>query len=160
MDIFEFAIEMECEGQEYYQELAQKTSHTGLKNILHMLADDEIKHQQAIEKIRVTSCVMADSPALDKTKNVFQQMKEFGGDVDLSGDEEKMYRHAMDLEEKSRAFYKEKADQIEKPEQKALFSKLAEEEDKHFQIMSNLVDFVQAPKTWLADARFERLGEY
>jgi len=160
MDILEFAVEMECEGQQYYQELAKKTSHTGLKNILGMLADDEIKHQQAIEKIRVTSCVMAESPALDKAKNIFRQMKEFGGVVDLSGDEEKLYRHAMDLEAKSSAFYEDRADQVETAEQRALFLKLAEEENKHFQVMSNLVDFVQAPKTWLADTRFERLGEY
>jgi len=160
MDIFEFAIQMECEGQEYYKELADKTSHTGLKNILNMLADDEIKHQQAIESIRVTSCVMSETQALDKAKNVFRQMKEFGGDVELSGDEEKLYQHAMDLELKSSAFYKDRADQVEKPEQKSLFIKLADEENKHYQIMSNLVDFVQAPKNWLADAEFERLGEY
>jgi rubrerythrin len=151
---------MECEGQEYYHALASKTAHTGLKNILTMLADDEIKHQQAIENIRITSCVMAESQALNKAKNVFRQMKEFGAEVDLSGDEEKLYQHAMDLEAKSRAFYKDKADQVQTPEQKALFLKLAEEENKHYQIMSNLVDFVEAPKNWLADAEFERLGEY
>ena len=97
MDIFEFAIEMECQGQAYYKELADKTSHTGLKKILNMLANDEIKHQQAIESIRISSCVMSESQALDKAKNVFRQMKEFGGEVDLSGDEEKLYQHAMDL---------------------------------------------------------------
>ena len=160
MDIYEFAIQMEYEGQVYYQELAEKTSNTGLKNILNMLADDEIKHQQAIEQIRTTTCAMSDSAVLDKVKNIFREMKESGGNVNLSGDEEKLYQHAMDLEQKSQSFYQEKAEEVETPEQKALFSKLAEEERKHYQIMSNLVDFVAAPKTWLEDARFSHLDEY
>jgi rubrerythrin len=160
MDIFEFAIQMECEGQEYYHELASQTNHTGIKNILMMLADDEIKHQQAIEKIRITTCIMPETQVLDNAKNVFRQIKDFGGQVDLSGDEEKLYRHAMDLELKSRSFYQDRADQVKTPEQKALFRKLADEENRHYQIMRNLVDFVQAPKTWLADAEFERLDEY
>ena len=160
MDIYEFAIQMEYEGQVYYQELAEKTSNTGLKNILNMLADDEIKHQQAIEQIRTTTCAMSDSAVLDKVENIFREMKESGGNVNLSGDEEKLYQHAMDLEQKSQSFYQEKAEEVETPEQKALFSKLAEEERKHYQIMSNLVDFVAAPKTWLEDARFSHLDEY
>lgn len=159
MDIFEFAIQMEREGLEYYQQLASEATHTGIKNILKMLAEDEIKHQQAIEKIRDTSSVMAETRILDNAKNVFRQMKDFGGVIDFSGDEEQLYRHAMDLELKSRSFYQDKADQVRTQEQKDLLLKLAKEEDKHYQIMSNLVDFVQAPKTWLADAEFERLDD-
>ena len=51
-------------------------------------------------------------------------------------------------------------DQVESSAQKALFEKLAEEEKKHYRLMSNLVDFVASPKTWLEDARFTRLDEY
>ena len=160
MDIFEFAIQMECEGQDYYRQLASKTAHTGIKNILNMLADDELKHQEAIEKAQTSSCDMPETGVLDNAKNVFRQMQDFGGDIDLSGDEEQLYRHAMDLELKSRSFYKDKADQMESPGQKDLFLKLAEEENKHYHVLSNLVDFVAAPKTWLADAEFEHLDDF
>lgn len=160
MDIFKFAIQMECEGQDYYRQLASKTTHNGIKNILVMLAEDELKHQQAIEKVRDTASEMPETAVLANAKNVFQQMKDFGGEVNLSGDEESLYRHAMDLEMKSRSFYKDKADQIETPEQKNLFLKLAEEENKHYHVLSNLVDFVAAPKTWLEDAEFEHLDDF
>lgn len=159
MDIFDFAIQMETEGQEYYMELASQTNQTGLKNILKMLAEDEIKHQMAIEKVRISSCIMADTSVLDDAKNVFRQMKDFDGDFSLSGDEEHLYRQAMELEEKSRSFYMDKADQVTTSQQKALFKKIAAEEEKHYHLLSNLVDFVGAPKNWLADAEFERIDE-
>ena len=160
MNIFEFAIQMEVDGQDFYHQLASKTTNNGIKEILNMLADDELKHQAAIEKIRVTSCVMPETEVLENAKNVFQQMRDFGGHFDLSGDEETSYRQAMELEQRSIGFYQDKADQVDTPEQKALFGKLAEEEMKHYFILNNMVDFVAAPKTWLEDAEFDRLDEY
>ena len=160
MDIFEFAIQMERDGQDFYHELASKTAHPGIKKILTMLAEDERKHQEAIEKARTTSCIMPETGVLDNAKNVFRQMQDFGGQLDLSGDEEALYRQAMELENKSIAFYRDKADQVGTPEQKALFLKLVEEEKKHFFLLDNLVNFVAAPKTWLSDAEFERLDDY
>ena len=160
MDIFEFAIQMERDGQEFYRRLASKTAHTGIQNILAMLADDELKHEKAIKKVQTAGSVMPETEVLDKAKNVFRQMQDFGGNFDLSGDEEKLYRQAMELENKSIAFYRDKADQVSTPEQKTLFLKLVEEEKKHYFLLENLVDFVAAPKTWLADAEFERLDDY
>ena len=160
MDIFEFAIQMERDGQDFYHQLASKATHTSIKNILNMLADDEFKHQEAIEKARTSSFVMPETGVLDHAKNVFRQMQDFGGQFDFSGDEEALYRQAMELENKSIAFYKDKADQVSTPEQKALFLKLVEEEKKHFTLLNNLVNFVAAPKNWLEDAEFERLDEY
>jgi rubrerythrin len=160
MDIFDFAIQMEVDGQNFYHQLASRTTHQGIRNILNMLADDEIKHQVAIERVRITDCVMPETEVLEKAKNVFQQMQDFGGNFDLSGDEEAVYRQAMDLEQKSIGFYLDKADQVDVPEQKELFLKLAEEEKKHHFLLENLVDFVAAPKTWLEDAEFGRLDEY
>ncbi|MBC8378216.1 MAG: ferritin family protein [Planctomycetes bacterium] len=160
MNIFEFAIQMEADGQDFYQQLASKTTNNGIKKILNMLADDELKHQTMIDKIRITSCVMPETEVLENAKNVFRQMRDFGGQFDLSGDEEMMYRQAMELEQKSIGFYQDKADQMDTPEQKELFLKLAEEEKKHYFLLDSLVDFVAAPKTWLEDAEFDRLDEY
>lgn len=160
MNILEFAIQMEQDGQDFYHELASKSTHTGIKNILNMLADDERKHQKAIEKAQTSRWDMPETTVLDNAKNVFRQMQDFGGQFDLSGDEESLYRQAMKLEDKSIAFYRDKADQVSTPEQKALFLKLVEEEKKHFFLLENLVNFVGAPKTWLEDAEFTRLDDY
>jgi rubrerythrin len=160
MDIFEFAIQMEIDGEEYYRQLASKAVHPGIQGVLNQLADDEVKHRRAIECIRQETGVFVETTVLEAAKNVFQQIQDFGGKFDLSGDEEAAYRQAMELERKSISFYLDRLDQVDNPPQKALFEKLAEEEKKHYHLMSDLVDFVASPKTWLEDARFSRLDEY
>lgn len=160
MNIFEFAIQMEREGQQYYHELASKSTHKGMRDILNTLAADELKHQQVIEQIREGSSAITETEAFDKAKNVFQQMKDFGGGIDLSGDEDSLFRKAIELEQRSVSFYLDRADQVETPEQQALFKQLAEEEKKHCHLLDCLLDFVASPKTWLEDAEFNRLDEY
>lgn len=99
MDIFEFAIQMERDGQDFYQELAAKTNHKGLKSILTMLAEDEIKHQVAIEKVRITSCTMSETDVLNTAKNVFVQMRDFGDQVETDAQKE-LFQKLADEEKK------------------------------------------------------------
>ncbi len=160
MDIFEFAIQMERDGRQYYLDLASKTSHSGLQTIFTMLADDELKHEQAIEQSRSGNCGMTETAVLESAKNVFQQAVEFGEKIDLSGDEEALYRHAMELEQKSISFYLDRVEAEEQPQQKQLFVVLAEEEKKHYRLLEGLVDFVNQPNTWLEDAEFTHLTDY
>lgn len=160
MDIFKFAIQMEEEGEQYYRQLASKAVHPGIQGVFNQLADDEVKHREAITHIQGNTVAFAETTVLENAKNVFQQIKDFGGGFNLTGDEEAAYRQAMELEQKSISFYLDRLDQVENPAQKALFEKLAEEEKKHYCLVSNLVDFVASPKTWLEDARFSRLDEY
>lgn len=160
MDIFEFAINMERDGRQYYLDLVSKTSHTGLQKILTMLADDEQKHEQIIAQSRSGSCGMTETTVLEAAKNIFQQARDFGDVADLSGDEAALYRHAMELEQKSISFYLDRADQEEQPQQKQLFETLADEEKKHYRLLEGLVDFVTQPETWLEDAEFTHLTDY
>jgi rubrerythrin len=160
MDIFKFAIQMEQDGEQYYRQLAARTAHPGIQGVFNQLADDEVKHAQAIQHIQQEAGPFVETTVLENAKNVFQQIKDFGGDFDISGDEESAYRQAMELEQKSISFYLDRFDQVEDPGQKGLFEKLAEEEKKHYHLISNLIDFVASPKTWLEDARFTHLDEY
>ncbi|MBL7215357.1 MAG: ferritin family protein [Phycisphaerae bacterium] len=160
MNIFEFAIQMEHDGEQFYRDIAGKTTEKGLRNILTMLADDEKKHAEIVADIQSKTPTMEGTVILDAAKNVFQQMKDFGGEFDLSGDEEKLYREAMGMEQKSIGFYLDRTDQAERAEQKSLFKRLAEEEKKHYRLLQDLVDFVARPKSYLADAEFSNLDEY
>ncbi|MHC4551747.1 MAG: ferritin-like domain-containing protein [Planctomycetota bacterium] len=160
MDIFEFAINMERDGRQYYLDLVSKTSHAGLQNIFRMLAEDEHKHEQIIAQSKSGNCGMAETTVLETAKNVFQQARELGQTVDLSGDEAALYRHAMELEQKSISFYLDRAEQEDQPQQKQLFETLADEEKKHYRLLEGLVDFVTQPDTWLEDAEFTHLTDY
>ena len=52
MDIYEFSLNMEREGEEYYRLLAKNTTSPGLYKIFTMLADEEVKHCKVIESIK------------------------------------------------------------------------------------------------------------
>ena len=160
MDVFEFAIQMERDGEQFYRDIASAATEKGLKTILMTLAEDEKKHTEILVNMQSGTPDMQTTIVLDTAKNVFQQMKDFGGAFDLSGDEEKLYREAMMLEQRSISFYLDRADQVKDSKQKSLFERLAEEEKKHYRVLENLADFVQRPKTYLADAEFSNLDEF
>ena len=63
-NIFEYAMQMEKDGEDYYRQLAQKIDNNGMKTILTMLADEEVKHYNAIEKIKKQKTQIAESEVL------------------------------------------------------------------------------------------------
>jgi len=46
VDIFEYVMQMEKDGENYYHQLAQQITNKGLQTTLIMLADDEVKGLQ------------------------------------------------------------------------------------------------------------------
>lgn len=160
MDIFEFAIQMEKDGEAFYRDMAGKIHEKGVKQILNMLAEDEVKHAKALEQIRSRTTEMADTDILGKAKNIFVRMKDFHEEFDFDHSHEELYRQAMKIEQDSIDFYLDRADQVKEASHKALLLRLAEEEKKHYRLLSGLVDFVSRPRTWLENAEFYHLEEY
>jgi len=159
-NIFEYAMQMEKDGEDYYRQLAQKTGNNGLRTILTMLADEEVKHYNTIEKIKTQDTQIPESGILTDAKNVFVQIKESGESFDFDINEAELYKKARDIEKKSQDFYKEKANEVTEEYQKELFLKLAVEEKKHYVLLDNIIDFVSRPEQWLENAEFFHLEDY
>ncbi len=160
MNIFEYAMQMEKDGENYYRQLAEKTEAEGIKTILTMLADEEVKHYNAIQKIKTEKPQIAETAILADAKNVFVQIKESNEKFDFDIEQTELYKKAQDIEKKSRDFYLDKANEVEEEYQKEIFLKLAEEEKKHYFLLENIIQFVSRPETWLEDAEFSHLDEY
>ena len=160
MDIFEYAMQMEKDGEYYYRQSAQQTTNKGLKTILTMLADEELKHCSAIKTMETDNPQMTATTILADAKNVFIQLKEVGEKFDLDTGQLDFYKKAREIEEKSRGFYLEKADEVEEEFQKELFIRLAEEEKKHYFLLDNIIAFISRPEQWLENAEFCHLEEY
>ncbi len=160
MNIYDYAMKMEKDGEAYYRELAAKTSNKGLKNILTMLADAEVAHFELFRGMRENKDVsVGESDIIDNVKNVFARMKKEGSsEPDLS--EVDLYRRAQELEEQSRDFYLGKAAEAAVAEQKEILLEIAEEEKRHYHILENIIDFVSRPEQWLEDAEWYHLEEY
>lgn len=161
MNIFDYAMQMEQDGEAYYRELASKCKVQGLKKILTMLADDEVGHYNTFKKLKEgTDAEVSASAVLENAKNVFQEIKdtETGFDFDVS--EIELYNKAIEIEKKSEDFYREKANEVEQPGVKDILLEIAEDEKKHRFLLKNTVEFISRPKTWIENAEFHHLDEY
>ena len=161
MDIFEFAMGKEKHSEQFYRDLAERTGHTGLRSILTMLADEEVKHYRTVEQMKTeTPHEVTDTPVLENAREVFEKMRGSAQKLDFHISEVDLYRKACDIEEASRKFYLECAKEAQDPAQKEIFRKLAAEEDKHYVIVDNIRSFVARPETYLENAEFFHYDDY
>ncbi len=160
MNILEYAMQMEKDGEEYYRRLARQTDNKGLQTILTMLADEEVKHHNTIERMQTAEPHMAEVTILTDARNIFVQIKESGESFDFDIKQTDLYRKAQDIEKESQDFYTEKADEVTEEYQKELFLRLADEEGKHYFLLDNIIEFVSKPAYWLENAEFFHSEEY
>lgn len=161
MDIYEYAMQMEKDGERFYRELAQKTTNTGIKNILNMLVEAEVVHYNTFKKMNENLKVeLPETTILKDVKNVFERIKETGGLSDISISQIELYKKAQDIEKKSEDFYLSKAKEVGEVSQREILSKIAREENKHYLILENIINFMSRPQQWLENAEWYDLGEY
>jgi rubrerythrin len=162
MNIYQYALQLEKDSENYYRELAQKTENIGLQNILKILAEEEVKHYKIIEQMMKgeASPELAETDLLKKAKNIFMKIK--GKEIVFKFDlaQVDFYRKAQEFEEKSYKYYKEMSDKVEIELQKKILIKLAEEEKKHLFLLENVVEFLSRPETWIENAEFNHLDDY
>ena len=161
MNIFEFAIEKEQLSEQYYRQLAQQAPHKGLISILTMLADEEHGHVEVVSKMKEGVPVeVADTILLTNAKTIFAKMRQSKEKFKFGDSQIDLYKKAQDIEKDSRSFYRLKARESENPGHKAIFNTLAEEENKHYFLLENIIEFVSRPQTWLENAEFHHLEKY
>jgi rubrerythrin len=161
MGIFEFAMQKEKYSENYYRELAGKTGNKGLQNILNMLADEEAKHYKVVQQMKTNMPnKITNTPVLKNAKKVFQNLRESMEKFNFDISELQLYEKAKDIEQEAKQFYLEKADEADNPDQKEIFKRLANEEQKHFIILENICDFVAKPQSFLENAEFHHIDDY
>lgn len=161
MSIFEFAMQMELDGEKHYRELAEKAGNPGLKKIFTSLAEDEVEHYNVFKNIKEHSSFdIHESTVLTESKNIFAQMKE-SGDIDttINQEQKEAYQLAIDLEKKAFEFYEKKAEETDNPAEKKLLQAIAREERRHFSLLEAILDFISQPDSWLENAEFVHLTE-
>lgn len=161
MNVFDLAMEMEKDGEKYYRHLVEKTTNSGMKNILNMLAEDEVKHFQVLQKLKTSSQVeLLSTPILSGSKNIFQQLYDNKNWDDIPVNQIDLYKKAREIETRSFNFYMEKARANTDPATQKMFFLIAEEEKRHEFLLDNIIQFVSRPQTWLENAEFNHLDQY
>jgi rubrerythrin len=159
MDIYEYAMQMERDGENFYRELADKTPNKGLSAILTMLADAEVKHRKLFENMKRHDEVHAtETPILDDVKNIFIQMRE-KKQTEANVSEIELYKRAQEIERKTQDFYTEKSGKVD-ASQKEVFLKIADEEKRHYFVLEKIIEFVSRPAYWLENPEWYHLEDY
>ncbi len=161
MNIFEYALKMEKDGEEYYRQLAEKAENTGIKRIFERMAAAEAEHYQDFLQMQDNQPVQHGADDLmSEVKTIFQQMQTEKSYENIKGDQVDAYRKACDIEKKAYEFYMQKAEELADPAEKKMCLQIAEEERQHCIILENIVDFVSQPNVWMENAEWRHMGEY
>lgn len=157
MDIFEFAMQMEKDGEKYYREIAAGVDNTGIKKILSILADEEVKHYEIFAEMKRRTPGIASTTTLADVKNIFARMKESGENISSKLGQIELYKKAQEMEKKSEDFYLEKCEEVGSEAQKELLIKIANEEKQHYLILEHVILFVTRTDHYLENAEFKNL---
>ena len=162
MNIFDFAMQMEKDGEAFYREIANKSNNAGLQKIFNTLADEEVGHYNTFKKLSEnTATEVPQTNIVDKVNNIFIELKASGGlDVSAETPQTEAYEKALEAEKASYTFYEKKAAETEDPKEKDILLSLAREERYHYRVLENIIEFVSRPEQWLEDAEFANLAEY
>jgi rubrerythrin len=163
LDIIQYAMEMEKDGEKLYREMASSVGDKGLASILIGLADSEVRHFEVLEKLQKgLSAQLPKDTFPEKAKNIFRKMQEEEVRIDSDAKHTELYSRAMDLEAKTWEFYLSRAAEMEDPVAKNVLQLISEEEKRHYRILETIVEMLTRaePGNWLENAEWFHFDEY
>jgi len=161
MDILEFAINMELEGENYYIKQAELNKDNSLSTVLLMLAKEEKMHAKLLQnKAAKLPYELKQSEALAEAKNIFSDVGAIQNSIKQIPDQLDVYRVALENEEKSITLYKKFSAEATDSETKTLFEYLIKQEEDHYAIINQLVFLISHSEEWVESAEFGTREEY
>ncbi len=153
------AISLEKKGYDVYMSAAEKTANRLGRETFKAIAAKEIDHINAIEVfIRAASGTGTIAKAIealnvqtkeDYLKSIFEKLKgSIESSVKPDSDLEKAYEVAMGLERDSYDLYRRLAAEAETAEVKKFFEFLMGEENNHYEILQDTMQYLNKPKDW------------
>ncbi|HEU0264813.1 MAG TPA: ferritin family protein [Geobacterales bacterium] len=160
MNVIDYAVTMERDAKTFYDKLAANAAAPEFRTLFTLLADAEQEHLEALEAMKREGVVgKAEFRALHAVPTAYHEMLQRQELLDDLRDDRDGYRHVMHEEEESVRFYEELARTTDDQETRNLLERLAQEERKHLQMISNIYDFVESPRTYLEWGEFSNLNQ-
>ena len=145
------ARKLEIDGADYYTELAGKCSVESGRQMFHSFAADEKRHLRIIEDVAKGMGVDVeefDMPR-DRIRTLFSEKKqELEDTTEVASDEREAIEAAMGMETKSYELYRDSAEQAEGDDTRALFYRLAREENQHYEMLENTLEYLSNNEQW------------
>ncbi len=162
MNVFDFAMKLEADAEAFYRKLARESRIAGIGKIFNDLADDEQRHFRIFKSLKEETPQekMTESRVLDTARSIFDHLLKEKGELPALTDDLEGYRYAMQLEAEGVRLYRDAAKREKNDAVRELLLRIAAEEEKHFNIVENIYNFVNAPNQYLAWAEFSNLEEF
>jgi rubrerythrin len=103
MNLWEFAIRMELDGEQYYLKQAALHRDTPLQKVFYKLAQDELLHAEILKDRRLGKTQM--EAALRETENVFSRLEDFKDDIKPRPGQLEAYQAGAQMERRSIELY-------------------------------------------------------
>jgi len=161
MDLLQFAIDMELDGEKHYRSQAEKNTANPLGVVFQLLADDEAKHAQLLRSLAkgdVSAYQGQITPPAEG--NPFHDASEAVKTAKPAPEQAELYRITIEMERKSVDLYTRMYAETEDAATGALFHFLIQEENRHRDLMEELYQHVNRPNNWVESAEFGVREEY
>ena len=156
--ILEQALTRENETALYYTDCLKKTGHPGAVSILKDLVNDEKRHAKIvaslIEEARKESPdIVMKTPETETAKNRLDRALSGKAMNDAkfseSGDVLGMLNKALKIEKESFTLYSRAYEDAQENEVKAVYLYFSKEENKHYVLIDNFINYLDDPGRWL-----------
>jgi rubrerythrin len=159
IEALQMAIQMEIEGQEYYQRASQESNNQAGKELFRELAIEEDKHQQRFEEIyesirskKAWPDIETRSEGRERQGTLFAQaMETVTPDVKATPGEIDTVTQAMDMENKTYDFYNKQAGSSTYDVGGGFYKALAAEERNHYLALVDYREYLLDPAGWFAN---------
>jgi len=155
VEALKYALRMELDGEKFYKLAAQESTNRVGKELFAWLAGQEAIHYKRFEEIYAavtsekgwpSSAVQPPKPVKPGTifsRLIKESAKPTGAKAEIVSADK-----AIDLELKSRDYYRERADKASSNVEKSFFKSLSAEEQGHYLALVDYKEYISDPTGW------------
>jgi len=156
VEALKFAIQMEIDGKIFYTQAGEQSTNPVGKELFAWLAKQEDHHRLTFEKIFKAIADKQGWPAEHikpdkgvKLGTIFgEAIKAAGNNIKSKKDEVEAAARAMEMEIKSRDYYKKQAELASSDEEKKFFTAISAEEQGHYLGLIDYKEYITDPVDW------------
>ncbi|MDE4542148.1 ferritin family protein [Thermoanaerobacterium sp. R66] len=155
MNLLEYAINMELDGAQYYNDQAELNKDNELYNVFKEMAKDEMTHAKILKnKMNEIAFELKDDRNLENVKNIFFSAKDFKTDIkDIPGQIEG-YRLILNKEKESIDLYENLLNSSNDEKEREIFKYLIKQEEEHYEIIEDIITLLNHSYEWVESAEF------
>ena len=166
LEALQMSIQMEIDGGKFYKEASQRCEIKVSRDLYEWLSEQEDWHRQEVEAIYKLIQEKKDWPSVDviggrkkgNAAEIFARVtKSEACEIKATGVELEILTKAMEIEDKTRVFYKKQGEMAAYEAPKKFFKTLSDEEHGHYLTLVDYREYLTNPVDWLTKTEHHSL---